>query len=179
MPPNRISVFLLNEYWHAIGKLTIGQSMKVLSAWEMPTWETLCSELSWRFHMADGGYFGKKHHGFCGVYRLVALETDGDLERPAPLNRLCGQDATGTLYIGQAGRLNERLNQLRRSLHSGEGSHQAITRLKSIPKLDLPPSKLAIALLFTSTNTCDVVEGDLLKAYMHEFGDTPPLNFKP
>ena len=35
-----------------------------------------------------------------GVYRLIALDAAG-AQKPAPLNRICGVDETGTLYIGR------------------------------------------------------------------------------
>jgi hypothetical protein len=61
---------------------------------------------------ADGDYFDMKRYGYCGVYRLIGLASEGDLTQPAPPNRLCGQDTTGTLYIGSAKSLHGRLNQL-------------------------------------------------------------------
>jgi hypothetical protein len=52
---------------------------------------------NWQFHRADGGYFSAKMYEFCGVYRSIALETDGASAKPAVLNRVCGQDTIGTL----------------------------------------------------------------------------------
>jgi hypothetical protein len=91
---------------------------------------------------------------------------------------VCGQDTTGTLNIEHAGNLNNRLNQLRRSLLGSEKPHGAY-RLKDIPLLEkqFSSNKLAIALLFTG-NSPSLVEGDLIKAYMNSFGDTPPLNYR-
>src|SRR5580704_4065015 len=99
----------------------------------MPAWADLCSELDWESHLVDAGYFAKKHHGFCGVYRLIGLATESEVHKPATLSRACGQDTSGTLYIGEAGSLNSRLNQLRRSLFSREDSHGAIRMLTSTP----------------------------------------------
>ena len=46
-----------------------------------------------------------------GVYRLVAIA--GDSLTPVPLNRVCGSDETGTLYIGASDRpLLNRLGSL-------------------------------------------------------------------
>ena len=68
-------------------------------------------------------------------YRLFGLTSEGDINAPAILNRVCGQDTTGTLNIGHAGNLNNRLNQLRRSLLGSEKPHGAY-RLKDIPLLE-------------------------------------------
>jgi hypothetical protein len=179
MYTQQVSVYELKKYWKTADALAEGDSMDVIPLCYMPPWNNLCSELGWRLHRAAGGYFSKKHHGHCGVYRLIGLAAEGDLKRPATLNRVCGQDTTGTLYIGESGSLNTRLNQLRRTLKSREASHNAISMLRSIPllKLKFSPNKLAIALLFTGRNT-RFVESNLIEAYMNSFGDTPPLNYR-
>jgi hypothetical protein len=144
----------------------------------MPPWIEVCSGLSWELHRIEGGYFSAKSHGFCGVYRLIALEAEGgNLTKPATLNRVGGQDTSGTLYIGEAKSLSNRLNQLRRSATSHEGSHGAIGMLRQIRLLDFAPNKLGIALLFTGRDTRGV-ERDLIRAYMNSFGDAPPLNYR-
>ena len=137
----------------------------------MPPWQEICSDLSWHTYLLDGGYFQKKHFGRCGVYRLVALEDAGNVKKPATFSRIRGQDPTGTLYIGETGWLNERLNQMRR------GEHNAMQTLRRVPVLDFPRAKLAISLLFTGTST-RFIEQSLFDAYMKTFGDTPPLNYK-
>jgi hypothetical protein len=176
--PNQLSVNDLKAYWNQVDALTEGELIGVISIREMPPWEEICQELSWHFHRVDGGYFSAKRHGFCGVYRLIALASEGDLTRPAILSRVCGQDKSGTLYIGEAGNLSQRLNQLRRSAgRRREGSHGAISMLRQITRLDYPPAKLGIALLFTGKSTRSV-ERDLIHAYINSFGDTPPLNYR-
>ena len=50
--------------------------------------------------------------------------------------------------------------------------------LKQLSCLDYFPKKLGIALLFTTLRDTKSVEGDLIRAYMNSFGDTPPLNYK-
>ena len=118
----------------------------------------------------DDGYFSKKSHGHYGVYRLVGLAQDGEIRQLATISRVCGEDRTGTLYIGEAGTLNKRLNQLRK------GSHQA-SRFPTILREKFPMRRLAIASLFTSRST-KMIENDLLQAYVNSFGDTPPLNYR-
>ena len=144
----------------------------------MPPWDDLCSLLPWELRLIEDVSFGRKRYGYCGVYRLFGLTSEGDINAPAILNRVCGQDTTGTLNIGHAGNLNNRLNQLRRSLLGSEKPHGAY-RLKDIPLLEkqFSSNKLAIALLFTG-NSPSLVEGDLIKAYMNSFGGTPPLNYR-
>ncbi len=137
----------------------------------MPPWNDLCSELDWELHTLDDDYFSAKHHGYCGVYRLIGLASEDDLKNCVTLNRVCGQDTTGTLYIGETGKLSSRLNQLRLSTHG------AISMLRQIPILDFPLNKLGVALLFTGRDTPGV-ERDLIHAYMNSFGDTPPLNYR-
>jgi hypothetical protein len=42
--------------------------------------------------------FRKKNFGFSGVYRLYGLAPESEFE-PGVINRVCGADRTGTLYI--------------------------------------------------------------------------------
>ena len=171
------SVGMLREYW----KRAESEGMISLSISEMPPWNDLCSELSWEFHSIDSRHFSAKHHGGCGVYRLIALASEDDLTKPATLNRVCGQDTTGTLYIGEAGDLSTRLNKLRRSAlvrsFRFERSHGAINMLRKIPVLNYPPNKLAVALCFTDPLT-NLIEQHLIYAYINSFGEMPPLNYK-
>jgi hypothetical protein len=175
----QISVYELRKHWEALDALSEGGgSVEIIPLSCMPPWNDLCSELNWETHLVDDRFFGKKHHGYCGVYRLIGLASEGDLTKPAVFGRLCGQDTTGTLYIGKADSLNNRLNQLRRSLLSRhEESHETIGMLKRIPLLNFLLNKLAVALLFTGRCSRSV-EGDLIQAYMNSFGDAPPLNYR-
>jgi hypothetical protein len=175
----KLSVLELEQYWDTFDKLTVGEGLETLPLWLLPPWDDICRKLGWHSYRVKGGYFPKKKHAYCGVYRLIGLAADDDVTKPATLNRVCGQDTTGTLYIGHAGRLNERLNQLRRSLLSRhENSHGAIGALLSVTELAsrFPPNRLAISLLYTGIRP-RFVEGTLIGAYRNAFGDTPPLNF--
>lgn len=157
----------LREYWEL---LHAGKTSNVIYQWHMPEWVDICSEMDWEIYPLTGGYFSKRNHDHCGVYRLVGLSGNGDLSRPAILDRVGGKDITGTLYIGEAGRLNMRLNQLRL------GKHQA-SNLPTILESVFPPEQLAIALMFTHTFT-KWIERDLINAYINSFGEAPPLNYK-
>jgi hypothetical protein len=177
---SQLSVDMLKEHWGRADALAEGgDAVSVISICQMPPWNDLCSELPWKIHSIDGGSFSSKDHGVWGVYRIIALASEGDLTKPAVLNRICGQDMTGTLYIGETKSLSNRLNQLRRSArsHRPERSHRAISMLRQIPILDFPLNKLGVALLFTGRDTTGV-ESDLIRAYMNSFGDTPPLNYR-
>jgi hypothetical protein len=175
----QLSVGMLRGYWERVEALAEGEIIGVIPICQMPPWNNLCSELPWEIYSIEGGSFSAKDHGFWGVYRLIALESEGDLTMPAVLNRICGQDTTGTLYIGEAKNLSNRLNQLRRSArsHRPEHSHGAIGMLRQIPILNFPVNKLGVAFLFTGSHTTGV-ERDLIHAYMNSFGDTPPLNYR-
>ncbi|HEY0801476.1 MAG TPA: hypothetical protein VGD54_11580 [Steroidobacteraceae bacterium] len=170
----------LEERWRELDVAAPGSIFQGLLICEMPSWEDICSKLDWEFHLPDEGYFSQQHHGRCGVYRLVALASDRDLTKPAILNRVAGQDTSGTLYIGETGNLSQRLNQIGRSGwgHRNEDSHGAISILKQMACLDYLPAKLGIALLFTTVRDTKGVESDLIRSYMNTFGDTPPLNYR-
>jgi hypothetical protein len=168
MYKQQVSVQELKRYWNIVAT---GDGIEVIPIRYMPPWNDICSELDWELHLLEeGSYFVKKSHGYCGVCRLIGLASAGDLTTPAVLNRACGQDTSGTLYIGKADELHARANQIRL------GSHQAIRLLNQIPLLNYPSTKRAIALLFTIRYPRSV-ENDLLRAYMNSFGDTPPLNY--
>jgi hypothetical protein len=167
----QLSVGMLKEHWEKGDALAVGESIEMISISQMPPWNDLCSELDWELHTLDDDCFNAKHYGFCGVYRLIALASEGDLENFVTLNRVAGQDRTGTLYIGESGKLSSRLNRLRLS------THEAMGMLRQIPTLDFPLNKLGVALLFTGRDTT-CVERDLIHAYMNSFGDAPPLNYR-
>jgi len=142
----------------------------------MPPWAEICNELDWRLFRVNEDYFSKREYGFCGVYRIFALAVERDPRKPSVLNRLRGQDSSGTLYIGRSASLQERLNKFQRTLFSGESSHGAASMLKRVDVFGIPSTKLGIALMFTPECIARV-ERDLLDAYIYSFGDTPPLNY--
>ena len=174
-----LSIDDLQEYWRHLHALGDGETIRVLSIYEMPPWEKICSQLNWKVHRVAAGYFTDKNYGRRGVYRLIALEAANDLRSVATLNWICGQDPTGTLYIGEASNLATRLNQMRRTARArrSERSHSAISMLRRIRRLDYPPEKLGVAVMFTGRSTRGV-ERDLLSAYINSFGEMPPLNYR-
>ena len=178
MEDGRISVAELQNYWHAVGELKGDESIACVLPFQMPPWEFVCLKLDWDIYRVSGGYYSRRDHGFWGVYRLFALASDDDISTPATFSRLCCQDPTGTLYIGKASSLNDRLNQLRRSLcGERERSHRAAGALRALPGLHIPVSRLAIASLFTG-RAIGTIERDLIEAYRNTYGDAPPLNYR-
>lgn len=176
----RLTTSQLEEHWRERQGASPGTVFHSLSLRQMPPWSEICSKLGWEFHLPDDRHFTSKNHGYHGVYRLIALASERDLTGPATLNRVAGQDASGTLYIGETGNLARRLNELQRSGwgHRHEDSHGAIGMLKQIGCLDFFPNKVGIALFFTTLSDTRSVERDLIRSYMSSFGDTPPLNYK-
>jgi hypothetical protein len=172
------SVGLLKEYWKKFDTLVVGQAMLSLTISQMPPWDDLCSELSWKtFSITSRPFSGRGYGHRGGVYRLIALAPNGSSIGPAVLNRICGQDKTGTLYIGEAGNLGARLDQMRRSF-GREGSHGAINMLRKIPILNYSSNGLAVAVCFTNGKTRKLVEEHLIYAYINSLGEMPPLNYK-
>jgi len=129
-----------------------------------------------------GSYISSFCKSLPGVYRLIALDENGGA---ATLERMCGRDATGTLYIGMEGKTfseRSRLTKLVRSLRPPRhgvvynNEHKAGYRLRRHPVLSqrFPENKLAITWCYSDHPV--LAEGILLDAYFASFGDTPPLN---
>lgn len=175
-----LSVWELKQFWDDLEKLQPDQQIIIPHLSEMPSWPEVCDGLLWRYFTLDGGYFAQKDFGYTGVYRLISLTAEGDPRKPKALSRLCGQDETGTLYIGVAGSLSSRLNQARRTARAGstERSHGAVAMLREIPPVRFREMKLGVALLFTGVKARHMVESNLISAYMNTFGDAPPLNYR-
>jgi hypothetical protein len=169
-----VTAFELSRYWNALAKSENPETITIINWWQLPSWNEICSELTWHKYLLDGGNFSKKRHGYCGVYRLIGLATDGEIEATAALDRVCGKDTTGTLYIGQTGWLNERLNKMRLYRHNASIALSGRTPLGNL----FPSNKLAIALYFTDPTMTNFIEENLIQAYMVSFGEAPPLNYR-
>lgn len=173
--PPSATVEELEKYWEYRKTVKIGDVLEIYIETErMPPWGDICSELPW-MRRGVGTAFRQKVHGYSGVYRLVGLTIEGDVGTPAIITRLHGQDTTGTLYIGKAGQLHQRLNQFRRSLIR-EMSHEAAYTYRESRIMQEKFPRLAFAMLETPANMAFGVEQDLIRAYLNSFGDSPPLN---
>lgn len=119
-----------------------------------------------------------------GVYRLVGL-AEADLRQPATLDRICGRDETGTLYIGREGKnfaVRSRLSQTMRSLRqrgrysllSTEHNAGYLLRTNTLLSRRFPNNKLAVA--WSYDDNPSIAENNLLVTYVESFGEAPPLN---
>ena len=112
-----------------------------------------------------------------GVYYIVAADERGF---PLKLNRVCGKDADGILYIGRSSRLRKRLQIFRNMICPNKGQGRGHTGAKSYRESskiqNLAPAKY---LFFRYVHCTDYVEKERkeLTAYQTKFGEIPPLNF--
>jgi hypothetical protein len=114
-----------------------------------------------------------------GVYRIFSPET--------AINRICGEDPTGTLYLGRAGSergwsiLRTRIQEIARKAHHATSgwSYSDLLRKK------FPWESLAIEWAYTEKRLnyrgdpipgAKVAEGWLLSCYNDSFGEYPPMN---
>jgi hypothetical protein len=114
-----------------------------------------------------------------GVYRIFSPNTT--------IDRICGRDPTGTLYLGRAGSkrgwsiLRTRIQEIaRKSHHATSGwSYSELLRKK------FPWESLALEWAYTETRLnyrgdtipgSKVAEGWLLSCYNDSFGEYPPMN---
>jgi len=131
-----------------------------------------------------GSYVSRYLSARKGVYRLVGLAEAG-VSKPAVIDRICGRDETGTLYIGAEGKnfaVRSRLTKLVRSLkepRSGNvfnSEHHVglFLRRNSLLNERFPRSKLGIEWCYDPDPY--IAEGNLLVSYISSFGESPPLN---
>jgi hypothetical protein len=122
---------------------------------------------------------GKRWSDMCrpdgpGVYRLVALDANEQGFAPAPLNRVCGIDPTGTLYIGKTTSLRKRLRTLvlTNDPNIPFGGGHAFMSAK--PQRRFPFQLRAV----TWQRTSEVwnAEKKLFENYTTRFGELPPMN---
>jgi hypothetical protein len=122
---------------------------------------------------------GKFSRHWNGVYRLFSPDTT--------IDRFCGKDPTGTLYLGRAGSergwsiLRTRIQEIARQTHHATSgwSHSDLLRQK------FPWESLAIQWAYTETRLnyrgdtvpgAKMAESWLLGCYNDSFGEYPPMN---
>src|SRR5579885_2055053 len=115
-----------------------------------------------------------------GVYRVFAPETT--------IRRCCGEDPTGTLYIGRAGSRGRNWSTLRTRIQSILSQrHHAITNwwLNDALKRNYPWNALSVQWAYTgkrlnykgeSFPEAIMAENYLLNCYRDSYGELPPLN---
>jgi hypothetical protein len=185
--PPSATVDELEKYWAYIRTLKDGDELEwSIETNQMPHWEDICSKLlkvndtipeAVRNRYVER--VRRQRYGHEGVYRIIGLTADHDTEKPATIKRLHGRDTTGTLYIGQAGNLYQRLDQFQRSVRIRfSRGHMAGVWWQQCWLLSemFPPARLAFATMRTPVGTSEGTEFDLIRAYLNSFGDTPPLN---
>ena len=132
-----------------------------------------------------GSYIARFITSNCGgVYRLVGLANPG-INVPAKIDRVCGADETGTLYIGRANdqrALQTRLGNLFRTLKARKGfaysGHSAADFLRHHPLLSarFPLDCLAVSWSYDYHDV--MAEQILFGRYVRSFGEAPPLNLQ-
>lgn len=117
-----------------------------------------------------------------GVYRIFAPDTT--------MSRLCGNDPTGTLYLGLAGTGKLSWSILRgRLMAAAKGEHQATNRWfdDSLLAKKYPWESIAVEWAYTGERldyrgepvpAAKIAEAWLLLCYRDSFGEFPPLNEK-
>lgn len=109
-----------------------------------------------------------------GVYQIWACDSNCN---PITINRFCGIDNNGLLYIGCTIKQNlrKRLNQfysstIKANTHAGGIKYQKRKKIKKILKKD------SLWFNFIITKNPKEKETELLIKYINKFGEHPPLN---
>lgn len=108
-----------------------------------------------------------------GVYRLVALDQPR-ASAPALIHRVCGDDATGTLYVGASDCLRNRISSLVATNRQDQYRHSPHKPLAPQLSALFPTNRLAFSWEFSEDPWGREIE--LLEAYLSEFGELPPHN---
>jgi hypothetical protein len=146
-------------------------------------------ELTWTrsYHLS---FLGKNNHllpsnytsEWSGVYRIFAPEI--------PIPRCCGEDPTGTVYLGCVGSRGRNWSILRTRIQSIlKQNHHAITNwgLNDVLTQKYPWGSLSVEWAYTgkrlnykgeSIPEAIMAEGYLLSCYRDSYGELPPLNEK-
>ncbi len=114
-----------------------------------------------------------------GLYGLIGL-TDATVPTTATLQRVCGSDLSGTVYIGSTGNLRPRVGALvmqhDRERFRGGGHKPLPARLAA----DFPPDRLALRWRYLPQDVDRYAEERrLITAYTDTFGEPPSLNAMP
>jgi excinuclease UvrABC nuclease subunit len=110
-----------------------------------------------------------------GVYLIRLLSASGNFQK---INRVINTDDNGLLYIGKSENLRTRIKSLTKTINNLDSTNNHIFGVKynrnSLFKKTFLPKQLSI--IFTTETNCKNKEDELLKNYLHKFGELPPFN---
>jgi len=138
----------------------------------------LLSVLSEKYYLLPSS---RSKREWSGVYRIFSPGTS--------IHRCCGQDPTGTLYVGKAGAGGRNWSILRtRILDIVTKRHHAVSgwSFDSLIDRKFPWNSLAVEWAYTGERlyqgkpypAAGMAESFLLRSYSDSFGELPPLNQK-
>lgn len=135
---------------------------------------SLCDQLKWDGPFKIDGALSGRCSGAI-VYRVRAF--DGSA-RPRVIRRAAGDDASGTLDIGESGDGADRMYTLMRVLTGNNGSHRAAWEYRWYDfHLTFPLPELRVDMIEVgSKQLAEAIECALLEEYRTVFLDRPPLN---
>lgn len=143
--------------------------------WNGPFFLSLLTDWAWPLPSAHQDHWS-------GVYRISAQD--------AVIDRCCGRDPTGTLYIGRAGDGGKRESILRTRIKSIiRKDHHATNNwsFNTVLQQQFPWDSLAVEWAYTGTrlnykgdeiSEAIMAESWLLRCYNDSFGELPPWNQK-
>jgi len=112
-----------------------------------------------------------------GIYRIWAINKN---KRPFSVDRFCGTDKRGLLYIGKTEKqtLRKRLYQFASSANLVMKTHNHSGGMKyfNMEVIQKKLSKYSLWFDYEKTNQPKEREAELLKIYSKTFGEYPPLN---
>ncbi len=116
-------------------------------------------------------------HNGAAVYQVRLLRS----RRPLPIGRLLRRDPAGLLCIGMTADMQRRRRAFVQGLKRGRGHSEAnlLHQLeKSTPLKRLMPRRVYQYRFRTTSNRLDAqrLEERLIKRYVKQFGEVPPLN---
>ena len=112
-----------------------------------------------------------------GIYRIWAIDKN---KKPLAVNRFCGTDKSGLLYIGKTEKqtLRKRLYQFASSANLEMKTHNHSGGMKyfNLEVIQNKLSKYSLWFDYEKTTQPKERETELLKDYSKIFGEYPPLN---
>ena len=116
-------------------------------------------------------------HSSCAVYRIRTTQSG----KPIKIARFLGVDQQGLLSYGMTTNMKSRLRSFNHGLQRGTANSEAnlMRLLRLFTKLNrlYPNSRLDYSFMkYGSKAEADLIEEILIKAYVIQYGEVPPLN---